>query len=1076
MAVVGEAHIIVRAITTRVKQDIKKGFDGIDGSTAARAGENLGQRMKDAFSKSTKGNWFGKMSDAIGEMAPNAEAAREQMNQLIMSGYKMQAMIAVILPLIGLLGGALMALVGAAGGAAASFTAFIGVLMAFKVGLAVAKQALSGVGEAVQAAIQQQQQYGSVANASAKALRDLKYAALDAALGQEQASINLQKAREGLQRVQDLPVGNAQRRQAELDFKQAELALQKATDTNKDAKKALASGDTTAVGYQDPFKDLTPSQKKFAQYLVTIQKEFKKLKEAAAAGFLPALENVIKRLMASGFPVLLKGVAKISTALGKAVTLFTDGLLNPKTGNLKTISNIFTILSSVIVKLGPILANALTAFLKIIEASGPIINEFTNWIGSIASEFAASMTKLSKNGELKKFFNDAGKVAAQFGRLFGNIFDGLIAVIDANFREGQGGYRFVKFLADASEGIFTLGKGKKGLETFFNDIADNAIILFDGLGKVFGTLLEIGATKELGVFFQDLKDTAVPALKEIIEKSLPILPVLGKLGGQIARVLNLLADSKAPSIFFDVLLKVATVVGDLLQIEAVQWFLGITASIKAVSLAVGKVTDVFKQVGGFITGSVQSIFDFFDGLTKVFQQIGAYYKSVKKAIKAVKEWGGWEKIKNATLKASIFIQKVYEKTVLGIANGIKKLGKWIASWGIWEKIKNGIVAVSGTVHDMYTYSVTRIKTAIASLGKWIASWSIWEKLKSGWLAVSATVHDMYTFSIMKIRMGIARLVTWVGSWNLIERLKNAGLALSITIHNAYTASITAIGTAISKVIALMRAWFSAEKLKQTGQILGSAIQTAYTTVINATRLAVTQLAASVAAWTIWERIRQAATVVGTAIQAAFNAVLMMNPFVLLALAIAAVVAALVYFFGFTETGKKAWEGFIGWLSNMWNGFIDLLKLAGDFIASVFVNIMKNTGNLMITLVNIIIAAMNALLKPLDLVGQALGAITGGNIAFSAQIPYVPYLAKGGVVSPKRGGTLAMIAEAGQAERVEPLDADGLSKRDKALISQLSGSGGGGISINVNPSAGMDENALAEMVSRKIAFQMKRGSA
>ena len=127
-------------------------------------------------------------------------------------------------------------------------------------------------------------------------------------------------------------------------------------------------------------------------------------------------------------------------------------------------------------------------------------------------------------------------------------------------------------------------------------------------------------------------------------------------------------------------------------------------------------------------------------------------------------------------------------------------------------------------------------------------------------------------------------------------------------------------------------------------------------------------------------------------------------------------------------------------------------------------------------VNIIIAAMNALLKPLDLVGQALGAITGGNIAFSAQIPYVPYLAKGGVVSPKRGGTLAMIAEAGQAERVEPLDADGLSKRDKALISQLSGSGGGGISINGNPSAGMDENALAEMVSRKIAFQMKRGSA
>ena len=31
MAVVGEAHIIVRAITTQVKDDIKRGFSGVDG-------------------------------------------------------------------------------------------------------------------------------------------------------------------------------------------------------------------------------------------------------------------------------------------------------------------------------------------------------------------------------------------------------------------------------------------------------------------------------------------------------------------------------------------------------------------------------------------------------------------------------------------------------------------------------------------------------------------------------------------------------------------------------------------------------------------------------------------------------------------------------------------------------------------------------------------------------------------------------------------------------------------------------------------------------------------------------------
>ena len=76
--------------------------------------------------------------------------------------------------------------------------------------------------------------------------------------------------------------------------------------------------------------------------------------------------------------------------------------------------------------------------------------------------------------------------------------------------------------------------------------------------------------------------------------------------------------------------------------------------------------------------------------------------------------------------------------------------------------------------------------------------------------------------------------------------------------------------------------------------------------------------------------------------------------------------------------------------------------------------------------------------------------------------------------PSRGGTLAQIAEAGRPERVEPLDANGLSKRDYAMIGALRGAGGG-INITVNPSPGMDERELAALVSRRIAFEIKRGT-
>ena len=102
-------------------------------------------------------------------------------------------------------------------------------------------------------------------------------------------------------------------------------------------------------------------------------------------------------------------------------------------------------------------------------------------------------------------------------------------------------------------------------------------------------------------------------------------------------------------------------------------------------------------------------------------------------------------------------------------------------------------------------------------------------------------------------------------------------------------------------------------------------------------------------------------------------------------------------------------------------------------------------------------------------GKTIGGFTLG-------LPPIKRLAKGGTVMPSAGGTLATIGEAGRPERVEPLDPDGLSNRDKAMIEMLSGGKGSGINITINPSAGMDERELASIVSRQIAFQLRKGAA
>lgn len=81
----------------------------------------------------------------------------------------------------------------------------------------------------------------------------------------------------------------------------------------------------------------------------------------------------------------------------------------------------------------------------------------------------------------------------------------------------------------------------------------------------------------------------------------------------------------------------------------------------------------------------------------------------------------------------------------------------------------------------------------------------------------------------------------------------------------------------------------------------------------------------------WSQVTQA----GTAIQRAFNAVLSMNPIGLVITAIAALVAALVWFFTQTETGRKVWSAFTQWLGDAWNKVCEVGKAVWEGLASFF---------------------------------------------------------------------------------------------------------------------------------------------
>lgn len=99
---------------------------------------------------------------------------------------------------------------------------------------------------------------------------------------------------------------------------------------------------------------------------------------------------------------------------------------------------------------------------------------------------------------------------------------------------------------------------------------------------------------------------------------------------------------------------------------------------------------------------------------------------------------------------------------------------------------------------------------------------------------------------------------------------------------------------------------------------------------------------------------------------AFNAVMGINPFVLAIAAIAAVVAALVYFFTQTKTGKKLWKDFTEWLGNAWKALSEkataIFKGLADFFKNLWNGIKETTVNLWTTITTVVSEKWNAFIN------------------------------------------------------------------------------------------------------------------
>ena len=653
MAIVGDAYVVVRAITSGVEKDIQNSFRGID-RVAEKAGQDLSNGVRRGYSKSGNIKLFKGISDA------EAIAAKDVYASLTRASYALVPAVTAVAGIIGTLGTGLISLVSIVGGAAIpTLAALGGIFTSVAQAGGVLKLAFSGVLKAVQAGTKASRKSVSNTRAErdaqrnlAKAYEDLAIAqkdvnlarqtaieqmqqlgfdSEDAAISEQKAALELEKARETLARVSDLPPNSRARKEAQLAFAEADLNYRRAIDKNNDLKKAealnatlgpdvatqvenskvvvdakrseleaernltkateardLAAGGSQADAYADALSNLSVEAQNFVKYLVSIKDEFKKLRDAAGQKLFPQLETAIQNLVTNLFPALKPLITETGNILGKVAIRISEVITSSE--NIRRLESIWKTNNKYIDSLGTAVANLYEIFLILINAAKPLIDAFGEYLKNVTGSWKETLKLDEATGKLAERFSIAQGILKDLGTIFGNIFKGFANLVKANVGPGSGGQIFLDYFKKISLAFKNLQTiDGRPLKDFFADAAVNGKKLLDLLGAIIGGFIRLADNKGLGTFLDQLKviNNIFSDIGENVDSSLP------SFGGfliEFSKTIKLLTNAVPIKVFFNTLTGILKIINAIIGNPVVQFLLDISGAFHGVFLALGLVS------------------------------------------------------------------------------------------------------------------------------------------------------------------------------------------------------------------------------------------------------------------------------------------------------------------------------------------------------------------------------------------------------------------------------------------------------------------------------------------------------
>jgi hypothetical protein len=794
----------------------------------------------------------------------------------------------------------------------------------------------------------------------------------------------------------------------------ARKALNKATDAKLLADKDVQDGGKGGAAGADPFEGLNKFQIEFAKFIAGLKPQIEKLKLAVSEGLLPALQEAITIVNTKLFKTIEEKLKGTGVSLGKASKDFANAITTPA-----AIANLRTVMDTnnyVLSNTGIILGNLARLFEALLAAADPLIRRFTDWIKELTGGWASSAE--GNISGLTNMFNHAGDIAAGFGDIIGNIIGAFMNMGRAVTGSDGAGQTMLDWLVNASQRFedFTakhLASGK--LQEYFHTAWDGFQGILGILKDIIEAILRAGGDKSLDGMVKNIGEGVgklIEKMPEIIGAGVAFAEFLGKFLAMVATFL----EAGSVQMFFGVVGKAIEILVKFLSIPGITQILLMAAAFHGLRLGIGRVAKGFETIGKYAAGDYFQFKRLKAGATTAFTNIRTMATKTFATVRTTAT-----KAFDAVSSAS---KKAFDVAKTGASNAgtaIKNMGTSIKNStvvtklaGAATKVWTGIQAAFNAV--MALNPIILIAIAVAAL---IAALVLLYFKVEGFRKV---VDAVFGFVLDVIK----GLWNWIKDhWPLILAMLLGPFGLLVYGIAKYWDEIVDFIKAIPRKLA----------------DAGSAMWTWITDKWRAMRTWIDEAVLALIIWAVQlpGRISRAASGMWSWIVDKWND---------MRTAVSTKVSDFVAFFtGLPQRIKNAAFG-------MWDGI-------GNSFKGMLNNIIGWWNDLSFDLQ----IPTNSVTKFLRIAG----------LGFTLNTPNIPPLAKGGVIMPSPGGTLALIGEAGRPERVEPLDPDGLSKRDKALISMMTGGASGGVTINVNPAPGMDEVELASLVSRQLAFQLRAGS-